>query len=99
MARLKRIKIPVAKIMCQLLGSALCLLGVAGMLTPIPFGLIFFIIGLLFLIPTTPSAARAVRWGRRKIRLFDKAMSAATNRAPYPFRRVLRETEIDTKHW
>jgi hypothetical protein len=68
------------------------------MLTPIPFGLILFIIGLLFLIPSTPSAAKYVRLMRRKVRIFDRAMSAVTNRMPYPYRRVLRETEI-TPEW
>ncbi len=82
------------RLICRILGSALCFFGILGMLTPIPFGLILFIIGLLFLIPSTPSAAGAVRWARRKIRVFDRMMSATTNRMPYPYRRILRETEI-----
>lgn len=82
------------RILCRIIGSAFCFIGLIGMLTPIPFGLIFFIIGLLFLIPSTPSAAKAVRWARRKVRVFDRVMSAATNRMPYPYRRVLRETEV-----
>ncbi len=83
------------RLVCRIIGSALCFFGILGMLTPIPFGLILFIIGLLFLIPSTPSAANAVRWARRKVRIFDRVMSAATNRMPYPYRRVLRETEIN----
>lgn len=86
------------RILCRIIGSALCFFGILGMLTPIPFGLILFIIGLLFLVPSTPSAANAVRWARRRIRVFDRVMSAATNRMPYPYRRVLRETEI-TADW
>ena len=82
------------RLICRVIGSALCFFGLIGMLTPIPFGLILFIIGLLFLIPSTPSAANAVRWARRKVGVFDRVMSAATNRMPYPYRRVLRETEI-----
>lgn len=82
------------KILCRIVGTALCFFGVIGMLTPIPFGIIFFVIGLMFLIPSTPSAANWVRKARRKIALFDKAMSAITNKAPYPYRRILRETEI-----
>lgn len=82
------------RFICRIIGGALCFFGILGMLTPIPFGLILFIIGLLFLIPSTPSAANAVRWARRKVRVFDRVMSAATNRMPYPYRRVLRETEI-----
>ncbi len=82
------------RILCRIIGFVLCLFGLIGMLTPIPLGIIPFILGLLFLVPTTPSAARAVRWARRKIRIFDRVMSAATNRLPYPYRRVLRETEV-----
>lgn len=83
------------RILCRIIGLVLCLFGIIGMLTPIPLGIIPFILGLLFLVPTTPSAARAVRWARRKIRIFDRVMSAATNRLPYPYRRVLRETEVN----
>ncbi|WP_262695839.1 hypothetical protein [Kordiimonas aquimaris] len=86
------------RILCRVIGSALCFIGLIGMLTPIPFGLIFFVIGLLFLIPTTPSAVTAVQWARRKVRLFDRTMSAVTNRMPYPYRRVLRKTEV-TPDW
>jgi len=82
------------RILCRMIGIVLCLFGIIGMLTPIPLGIIPFILGLLFLVPTTPSAARAVRWARRKIRIFDRVMSVATNRLPYPYRRVLRETEV-----
>ncbi len=81
--------------LARLIGATLTFFGIIGMLTPIPFGLIFFIIGLLFLIPTTPVAADAVRWARRKIGLFDRAMHAATDRMPHPYRRILRQTEID----
>jgi len=82
------------RILCRIIGLVLCLFGLIGMLTPIPLGILPFIVGLMFLIPTTPSAARAVRGARRKIRIFDRLMSAATNRMPYPYRRVLRETEV-----
>lgn len=86
------------RIICRIIGSALCFFGILGMLTPIPFGLILFVIGLLLLIPSTPAAVGPVRWMRRKVRIFDRTMSAVTNRMPYPYRRVLRETEI-TPDW
>jgi len=87
------------RIFSRIIGGALCFFGVIGMLTPIPFGLILFIIGLMFLIPTTPSAARVVRGARKRISLFDRAMYAATRRAPTPFRRVLRMTETEAYDW
>ncbi len=68
--------------------------GLLGMLTPIPFGLIFFVIGLLMLIPTVPAVARPVRYARRKIGLFDRLMFETTRRLPVPYRRILRQTEI-----
>lgn len=82
------------RLVCQFIGIILCLFGVIGMLSPIPFGIVFFVIGLMFLIPSTPSAAKTVRWFRRRIRVFDRLMSATTNKLPYPYRRVLRETEV-----
>lgn len=88
-----------ARILCRIIGGTLCFFGIIGMLTPIPFGLILFVIGLMFLIPSTPSAARAVRWMRSKIGLFDSAMHAITRRAPAPYRRVLRQTEVGGFDW
>ena len=87
------------RLMCRLIGSAFCLFGIVGMLTPIPFGLILFVIGLMFLIPTTPSVTRAVRHARSRIGFFDRAMDAATRVMPAPYRRVLRRTEIGGSDW
>ena len=87
------------RILCRIVGSAFCFIGIIGMLTPIPFGLIFFVIGLLFLIPTTPSVARAVRGARARSGLFDRGMHAATRAAPAPYRRVLRQTETGGYDW
>ena len=78
----------------RLIGGFFAFIGVIGMLTPIPFGIIFFVLGLLFLIPTTPGVAEAVQRMRGRISLFDRAMQVVTDRAPYPYRRILRETEI-----
>lgn len=80
--------------LCQILGVSLCLFGIVAMILPIPFGIIIFVIGLMFLIPTTPSAAKAVRRVRTRLRFFDRLMTAVTVRLPYPYRRILRETEV-----
>jgi hypothetical protein len=64
------------------------------MLTPIPFGIIFFVAGLMFLIPTTPAVVRLIQNLRRKSDTFNNAMSAVTRRLPAPYRRVLRRTEV-----
>ena len=81
------------RILCQFIGLGFCIIGLLGMLTPIPFGLIFFIIGLMFLVPTSPTATRTVRWARRRVPFFDSVMQSATRRAPLPYKRVLRQTE------
>lgn len=87
------------RILCQIIGGAFCFFGILGVLTPIPFGLIFFAIGLLFLIPTTPWVTRSVRRARGRFASFDRAMDAMTRRAPAPYRRVLRRTEIGNFDW
>ncbi|MBL4788918.1 MAG: hypothetical protein JKY60_07675 [Kordiimonadaceae bacterium] len=87
------------RIIARLIGGILCFFGIIGMLTPIPFGIVFFVIGLLFLIPSTPSAANGVRWMRKKVRIFDRAMTAITNKMPYPYRRILRSTELGVEDW
>ncbi len=83
------------RILSRIIGSILCFIGIIGMLTPIPFGIIFFVIGLMFLIPSTPSAANGVRWARSKVGFFDRSMSMMTRRLPVPYSRILRQTEID----
>ena len=87
------------RILCGIIGSLLSIVGIVVMILPLPLSLILgiaiFAIGLMFLIPSTPAAASLVRGARRKVRIFDRAMSAATNRMPYTYRRVLRETEVN----
>lgn len=77
------------------IGFILLFIGIIGVLTPIPFGLFFLILALLFLIPTTPSVVNGVRYLRRRYPWFDRRMDAVTCRLPYPYRRVLRRTEVD----
>lgn len=79
----------------QGIGFILLFVGIIGVLTPIPFGLFFLILSMLFLIPTTPSVVKVVRHLRRRYPAFDARMDALTRRLPYPYRRVLRRTEVD----
>ena len=88
-----------ARIFCIILGTILCLIGVIGMLTPIPFGLVFFLLGLLFLVPASPKATRAIRWVRAKVGIIDKVLLRITSKLPMPFRRVLRRTEVNAVDW
>ncbi len=81
------------RFLCRILGFFFLLIGFIGVLTPIPFGLVFIFIAMLFLIPTTPSFANMVRRTRTKSRMVNKAFDSMTRRAPSPYKRVLRETE------
>ncbi|MFC3053477.1 hypothetical protein [Kordiimonas pumila] len=87
------------RILCRLIGSLLCFFGIIGLLTPIPFGLIVFVIGLMFLIPSTPVSAQWVKGARRKIGFLDKAMHHITEKLPTPYRRILRTTDPKGYEW
>lgn len=77
------------------IGFILLFVGIIGVLTPIPFGLFFLILAMLFLIPTTPSVVKGVRHLRGRYPAFDSRMHALTRRLPYPYRRIFRRTEVD----
>lgn len=83
------------RLFIQGIGFILLFVGIIGVLTPVPFGLFFLILAMLFLIPTTPSVVRGVRHLRRRYPAFDTRMAAITRRLPYPYRRVFRSTEVD----
>lgn len=80
------------------LGWVLLVIGVVGILTPIPFGIFFLMLSMLLLIPTTPGMARFVQRMRRKSPKLDRSMEAVIRRAPAPYRRVLRQTDVDILH-
>lgn len=79
----------------QGIGFILLFVGIVGVLTPIPFGIFFIILALLFLIPTTPAVLKGVRHLRRRYPAFDARMYGLTRKLPYPYRRVFRRTEVD----
>ena len=82
------------KIVLRTIGLVLLAIGMVGILTPIPFGFVFIIVALIFLIPTTPVAVTWVKILRRRSSHFDQAMQGLSYRLPFPFRRILRRTEI-----
>jgi uncharacterized membrane protein YbaN (DUF454 family) len=83
------------RIVVRLVGFLFLALGVVGILTPIPFGVIFLMLSFLLLIPTTPQVARHIKSFRRWSPRFDRLMHRATTQLPAPYRRILRETAID----
>ena len=83
------------RIIFRVIGIIFVLLGIILGIAPIPIGWLMMLIGLLFLIPTTPSVARFIRGMRRRSTTVDRAFAGLTRRAPMPYRRVLKETEVD----
>lgn len=86
------------KFVLRVIGFLLLAIGIIGVLSPIPFGLLFIMLSMLFLVPTTPSFTRLVKRMRRKYPTMDKSMTSMTGKVPYPYRRVLRETEVDKEY-
>jgi len=82
------------KIVLRIIGLALLAIGVVGILTPIPFGFVFIILALICLIPTTPAAVTLIKFLRRRSNRLDRAIDGVSYRLPFPFRRILRRTEI-----
>ena len=83
-----------ARIAGMLLGFVCLIIGIIGMLTPIPFGIVFMVLAFLLLIPTTPGATRMIKHLRRKSPRFVQMMAAVITRLPLPYRRILRRTDI-----
>lgn len=83
------------RIIMMIIGYCCVALGVVGMLTPIPLGLFFFVLSLMFLIPTSPRLVAGLQKLRRKSARFDRMMSSLSRRLPSPYRRLLRQTDVD----
>ncbi len=67
---------------------------IAGLIiapTPLPFGFVFIILGLLLLAIVAPSMIRFLR----RMRWFDRLMHWAEKRLPEWLARRLRESDID----
>lgn len=78
-----------------LLGLVFFIIGVVGILTPIPFGLVFLTLSIIFLVPTVPQFANFIQMLRARFGLLDRGLGVLTRRAPMPYRRILRQTEPD----
>jgi hypothetical protein len=78
-----------------LLGAALLLGGVPLMISPIPFGFVLVLLGLIALCASSPPFARFVRWLRGRFREVDAALDAAEDVLPRPLREPLEATEPD----
>lgn len=76
-----------------ILGFAFLLIGIIGLLTPIPFGFVFVALAIILLVPTVPQSAGVIRALRRRFNLFDRGLGVLTRAAPMPYRRILRQTE------
>lgn len=77
------------------LGWVFFVLGLIGMLTPIPFGIVCLMLSMLLLIPSSPRTVGFIRRMRQRSSYVDRVMAAVIRRAPAPYRRILRRTDID----
>jgi len=84
-----------SRVLIKSLGYLFLVLAVLGMLTPIPLGIVFFILAMLCLIPTSPWVASRIQRLRRRSHRFDRMMSAIMRRIPSPYRRILKATDVD----
>lgn len=82
----------------KFLGWVLLFIGIVGVLTPIPFGIVFLALSLVLLIPTSPGLTRFLQRMRRRSPKIDRSMAAVIRRAPAPYRRILRQTDVDILH-
>jgi len=79
-----------------LIAGYICLaFGIAGLLTPVPVGIIFMVLAALLLIPTSPRAARALRCLRTRSSRIDRGVTDIARRVPSPYRRILQKTEVE----
>jgi len=70
----------------------LILIGLIVMPTPLPFGIIFVILGVLLLAAVAPAAVRGLR---RRFRWFDRFMHWAERNLPEWLARRLRESDYE----
>ena len=82
------------RILALIAGYICLLLGIAGLLTPIPVGIIFTVLAAVLLIPTSPRAERALRYLRTRSSRIDRGVADIARRVPSPYRRILQKTEV-----
>ena len=72
-----------------ILGVVMIIIGVITTPTPVPFGLIFIVLGFLLLTVAAPALVRRIR---RRWRWLDRRLVALEKKAPRWLARRLRET-------
>jgi hypothetical protein len=78
-----------------LVGIFAVLLMIAGLIlapTPIPFGIIIFVIGFMLLAAVAPTYVRGVR---RRWRWFDRQLHKIEKRLPKWLAKILRDSDFD----
>ena len=68
----------------------LILFGLVWTISPIPFGIVFVVLGFLLLLSAAPGE---IRWLRRRSRWFDRAMHGLEKRMPEWIAKRLRATD------
>ena len=75
------------------LGFIFLIFGIIGILTPIPFGIVFLVLAIVLLVPTVPQSAGFIKALRLRFNIVDRGLGTITRNAPMPYRRILRQTE------
>ncbi len=83
------------RVTIMVLGYICLAIGFVGILTPIPLGLVFFVLALLMLIPTSPLVVRLIQKVRKKSPRFDRMLEGIARRLPSPYRRILKTTDLE----
>ncbi|MGE0408205.1 MAG: hypothetical protein AB7P23_02960 [Amphiplicatus sp.] len=80
------------KIAVGLFALLLMIAGLAWIWSPVPFGFVLFLIGLLLLTAVAPAFVRAVR---RRWRWFDRQMHKLEKRLPEWMAKALRASDYE----
>lgn len=80
----------VFRLAVSLFAILLILFGLVWTISPIPFGIIFLILGFMLLLSAAPGE---IRWLRRRWRWFDRAMHSLEKRLPEWIAKRLRATD------
>ena len=76
----------------SLFAILLILFGLIWTISPIPFGIVFLILGFMLLLFAAPGE---IRWLRKRWRWFDRAMHGLEKRLPKWIAKRLRETDYE----
>lgn len=82
-----------ARAATTVIGVLLVLYGVIAAISPLPFGVVLVVLGLIMIAAANPAARPLILSMRRRWRWFDKAVRLAAHRSPSRFRETFEDTD------